>query len=279
MSRLVIGALVALALVGFGMSYSASSSQETKPQPASAIMRKQRERERSRGVYQGRGEGKSLREIARAGTGDIFGEREIGLDLVPLGNLQSQLNILACDADAVVIGTVESQSARLTEDETWVLTEYKVTVKEVLRDNTTAPIHPGDDITVARSGGTLQINGRKVTMKDRAFMPFRLGDRYLLFLQFVQDKNTYTASNSEGSFLLVNNKALKLKDADELPEELKGAASAESLIANVRAASSDLCSSYLLTQRAAHNLPAPATPPTDQGGRVRRPSITLSIPT
>jgi sortase (surface protein transpeptidase) len=59
------------------------------------------------------------------------------------------LGNLSCSADAVVLGSVSSKTAHLTEDETFVYTEYEFSVKEVLKNNSASFID-GNTIQITR---------------------------------------------------------------------------------------------------------------------------------
>jgi hypothetical protein len=242
MTKLTISVLAVTLLCVLGVRVF-STSQETKDVKAQAQERKQRDRERGQRFYQGYGSKQNLRELARASADDVYVERGLGLYLLadpsPL-SLRTHLAIMSCSADAVVIGEVKSKTAKLTEDETGIVTEYGMAVEEVLKDNAGAPIASGSQLTVARTGGSLQLGDRKIVAQDRAFKPLEVGGRYLLFLQSVPGRNSYAAANSQGSFMLRGNEVQKLTE-EQLPEPLEREKQASSLIADIRAAAAEAC--------------------------------------
>ena len=116
---------------------------------------------------------------------------------------------ITCAADAVVVGTLISESSALTDDETFIFTDYKLRVEEILKRNVAAPFQVGADITVTRPGGTLQLNGRTVREELRNFRRFRLSGRYLLYLKFIPATGAYQALGNR-SFELRANSFFKL---------------------------------------------------------------------
>jgi hypothetical protein len=244
MNKIVLALMIMFSL-SVGAIYLPLSSQENpKSDRSSAAKRKETACKRSRSVYQGSRQFQNLRKVARESTGDIYmvGELRYKFVVISPPPLPIQLNRMACDADAVVVGTIKSKASQLTEDETSIFTEHQMIVEEVLKDNAAAPIQKGSDIRVARIGGTLRLNNINITFLDKEFKPLTVGNRYLLFLQFLSDKNSYTASESQGSFLLVGNEAITLT-GEQLTEALAREKNATSLIAGVRAAAGMPCDS------------------------------------
>ncbi|MBD0370470.1 MAG: hypothetical protein ICV60_06510 [Pyrinomonadaceae bacterium] len=144
------------------------------------------------------------------------------------------LNNLASSADAVVIGTVTNKSSQLTENGAFVFTDYDVSVEEVLKDNGSNSLQSQSSIVVTRPGGRILLEGRVVTARDRAFKPFTVGGRYLLFLKYIPTTDAYHAVNDKGSFELVDNKSVKL--LTEAPDAPRIDKDAPSFINDVRTA-------------------------------------------
>ena len=103
------------------------------------------------------------------------------------------LGRIACEADAVIIGTLTDEAAMLTENDSFVFTDYTVQIDEILKDNPSARLITGDSVTVTRPGGTLEIEGRKVQATLDGFNPFNAGRRYLLYLRFMPLTGAYQA--------------------------------------------------------------------------------------
>jgi len=245
MNKLVIALLMIMFSIGESAIRLPLSSQENaKGDRSDAARRKEAACKRSRSVYQGRGQFQNLREAARESTGDLYVTAEVGYKFVVINPppLPVLLNRMACDADAVVVGTIKSKASQLTEDEAFIFTEHQMTVEEVLKDNAAAPIRKGSNIKVARMGGTVRLDDKNVTYLHKEFKPLTVANRYLLFLQFVSDKNSYTASESQGSFLLLGNEAITLTE-EQLPESLAREKNATSLITGVRDAAAIPCDS------------------------------------
>lgn len=232
---------VLLALAGVMVIYQNYSASATKRRPQNQPQRpgRQDKREQSRTVYKGTGNahGQKLREVAAQAEGDV--RVEVGLGL-PVFTPQSRpfelrefLRNRACDADAIVVGTVGTQASRLTEDESFIYTDNELKVEEVIRGNPLAAVNVGERITVMRTGGALRLNGRTVVAEYKAAKPLRAGKRYLLFLTFLPDRGAYVADNI--TYELHGDKIHKLTE-EKLHAELESGNDARRLIEEVRAA-------------------------------------------
>lgn len=157
-------------------------------------------------------------------------------ELSPVGELSTPetfLQNLAAKSDAIVVGTIASKSSQLTENGTFIFTDYDVAVKEVLKDNKANTIQPQSIIEVTRPGGRVLLQGRAITARDKNFKPLEIGEPYLLFLKYVPTTNSYHAVSDKGSFKLTGNKVEPLTEA---PDTLRIDKDATSFISDVRAA-------------------------------------------
>jgi hypothetical protein len=91
------------------------------------------------------------------------------------------LSGLATSAGAVVQISVRSTDTFLSSDGTAILTDYRVTVVDVIKGD--GSIAAGDVVTVRRPGGVLNIEGRKVISSENRFPAFAAGSEYVLFLK------------------------------------------------------------------------------------------------
>jgi hypothetical protein len=148
-------------------------------------------------------------------------------------NAFSLLDNLAAKADAVIIGNVTDKESQLTEDGTFVFTDYAMKVEEVLMDNSKAHIELQRSLTVTGPGGKIVLNGRRVSVTDRSFKPMTTGGRYLFFLKYVADTGAYQAVSENGSFELIDNNAVLLTES---PTESRNERNLESFLSDVRIA-------------------------------------------
>jgi hypothetical protein len=126
------------------------------------------------------------------------------VDDVPFPTKTEFLQDLSCGADAVVLGSVKSKSAHMTEDETFVFTEYEFSIKDVLKDNAASPIKVKEGIHVTRPGGLISLDGQVIRANDLSYEPLQPGKEYLLFLRFVPAANGYFVSSPDGDFALTD---------------------------------------------------------------------------
>jgi hypothetical protein len=133
-----------------------------------------------------------------------------------------QLATNAAQSDAVVIGVVSGKTSQLNEAETFVFTDYGLSVIEVLKNNGAAPISRNGAITVTRPGGAVQIEGRIVRAVDRTAKPLKVGEKYLLFLRYLPETGAYLASDGPSSFKLEGGKVLTLTEDPRYADFQKG---------------------------------------------------------
>jgi hypothetical protein len=135
--------------------------------------------------------GRKIRDLVTE-RGDVDVRREVGDVMVPASlNLNDYLQNLTCKADAALIGVVKSKSSQITEDGTFIFTDYELTAEDVLKNNAASAIQPNSDITVTRIGGAVKINGHTARATDFSQRPLQVGERYVLFLRFVPDTGAY----------------------------------------------------------------------------------------
>lgn len=187
--------------------------------------------------------GKRLRELV-AEKGDVSISREVGDQILPSSfSLDRYLRATSCGASAVVLGVVKGKSSQLTDEGTFTFTDYEITVEEVIRDNPAAPIQPDAGITVSRPGGAVRLGGHTVSATDASARPLRVGERYLLFLQFIPETGAYKSlvlGTADGSFQLRGDKVVQVSDQPR-PFGPVVAVEATPFINQVRAAAASGC--------------------------------------
>jgi hypothetical protein len=108
-----------------------------------------------------------------------------GLPVLTLSHWNESLPALpAALSDSVVLGEVTGAEAHLSNDKSGVYSEFTVLVQEVLKDNRSTPVFPGDVITTERRGGRVRVPSGRIIRYGIAGqdMP-RQGQRYLFFLK------------------------------------------------------------------------------------------------
>ena len=89
---------------------------------------------------------------------------------------------MATAAGVVVRVAVRSRDTFLSPDGATMLTDYRATVSEVIKD-ASGGLAAGEVITIRRVGGVMQIEGRRVFSNEAGFPPFADGAEYVLFLK------------------------------------------------------------------------------------------------
>lgn len=217
---LFVSLAISFVLMGYGVTLlAASSSAGQLSQDRVTIIdegqttRKQKEHGRLYNTYKGRE--KLIDKVAKE-KGDIevrmvtfppFGGSVPSFD--SNDSTDTFLRGISRDADAVVLGTIKDGTSHLTENGTFVFTDYDFLVEEVIKQDSTAEIQANSNITVTRPGGTIQLKGRIVRAKDVSFNSFEPERRYVLFLKRISSTGAYRAFRS-GSFEMHNNKVSSL---------------------------------------------------------------------
>jgi hypothetical protein len=222
-----LAVLVVVLASGFGLTHLISSGAAEKQQKEKAtsievgvMTEKQREHSKLFDTYR-----TNRRLDIPPGPKDPAGKSEMQAYVeppieavagdAPSLSFEDFLKNLTCTADVVAIVAVQDKYSQLTESREFLFTDYTVEVKEIFRNNPSAPIQPGGSITVARPGGKVEIKGRVVSALDSSFQSLESGEHYLLFLKHVPATGAYQ-SLRKGSFLLRDNELVKLTE-EHLP--------------------------------------------------------------
>lgn len=124
--------------------FDAAAKEEGEATPFTPMSQHQQEHARLYGSESG--VGKRLTDLARERGEDVT----IGIDpplqmIQPEGEKENGLESLARRVDAIVVASVKDKTSLFNEGETFVFTEHKVRVEEVIKHNTSAPIDPGSE--------------------------------------------------------------------------------------------------------------------------------------
>jgi hypothetical protein len=95
-------------------------------------------------------------------------------------------------SDAVVVGTVNSSEAFLSNDETGVYSEFTILIDSLVKDNQSASLESDTNIIIQRAGGRVIYPTGKILRYSihGQGMP-RLNGRYVFFLAYNQPTQTY----------------------------------------------------------------------------------------
>lgn len=152
-------------------------------------------------------EGKTL----TSGTGNV--RRIIGLPFIKETSLEefpsSQetfLRKVSCQSETIVTGEIKSKNAQLSEDKTSVFTDYEIVVKEILKNNSPSDVQFNKEITVTRSGGSIRIKNRVIEVIDKSYESLKVGGKYLFFLNYLNDSDSFNAATNERTFEILGNK-------------------------------------------------------------------------
>lgn len=211
--------------------FDAATKEEGAATPLTPMSQQQQEHGHLYRSYAG--VGRRLTELARERGEDVT----IGID-PPLQMTQPEgenghdnaLESLARRVDAIVIASVKDKTSMFNEGETFIFTEHKVRVEEVIKNNSSAPIDPGSEITIMRAGGKVLVDGRTITAIESTLKPIRVGTTYVLFLKWIPTTGAY---QSISPFEVRGNKLVAL---DTLLHDFQGERDATAVLETVRKA-------------------------------------------
>ncbi|HKS29181.1 MAG TPA: hypothetical protein VJS44_15240 [Pyrinomonadaceae bacterium] len=131
-----------------------------------------------------------------------------------LENEYSDLGALVKSAQVIVVGRINDEESSFSGDD-HIVTTYTVDVQRVLKDTTSqAVLRPQDarplpvtsSLKFLRSGGTVTVNGHRVSMKLRGGEMLKPGKDYVLFLWWSPNFESYRLlAGSSGAFLVKEN--------------------------------------------------------------------------
>ncbi len=156
---------------------------------------------------------KTLREIGE--ERDI----EVSVPNLDMDNEYSDVASLARYSTAIVLGHITDEKTSLSESGNYIDTYYTVDVQRVLKDTTSTTylrpndppvLPPASPLTFVRAGGTVTVNGHRVSAKLKGSELLKAGNDYVLFLRWSPPFNAYhLMAGSSGAFLVQNNSKIK----------------------------------------------------------------------
>jgi len=219
----IVFALVILASATAAMFRGQSQrAQDNKGQEAPTIIQegqitdKQKQHSKIFKNYGDLTHGKRIRDLSVSGDVNLL--REKGSEILTSSSYLTPtdyLSLLACHADTVVVGIVQNKASQLTDDGTFLFTDYSFRPEEVLKTNPIDPLQVNLEITVTRTGGLAMLNGHLVSAIDETQKSLRVGGRYLLFLRYIPATRAYRSLGStsgDDSFEIVNGSVNQVSD-------------------------------------------------------------------
>ncbi|HEV2881216.1 MAG TPA: hypothetical protein VGX24_08085 [Pyrinomonadaceae bacterium] len=154
--------------------------------------------------------GKKLRDLVSE-QGDTEIVYNIGeLPVNPPLAREQLLQILTCEVDVVVSGVVKEKASQLLDEGTFIFTDYQLVVEDVLKNAAGNSLGRGDEITIVRPGGTVNLKGHLVRAVDNRQEPLKVGEKYLVYLELIPETGAYRPLSHpylDDSFHLQDNKA------------------------------------------------------------------------
>jgi len=136
----------------------------------------------------------------------VLGRSIDGRMWLPSGDPQAPedyFGALAKESDAIIRGRAVSKVSQITEDDSFLFTDYELVVSEVFKNNAISPLDNGANITITCAGGKIIVD--EVVVKaggnGEALLPVGAQD-VLLFLKFIAETGSYRLTRYNGGFEL-----------------------------------------------------------------------------
>jgi len=239
--KTIVALAMALTLFGFASVYHKRRSAEQDKTKVARVDKKA-ERESARRVRTGLGgTRKTIPQEVLETQEDLYKRLDVGLVVLTPNkpfNAQDYLNERACAADLILVGVVNGKKGQLTDDETFVFSNYQVSIETIIKNASKIVLSPKGRIDVSRLGGEVAVQGYHVRAISQAAHPLEVGNRYLLFLTYLPETNSFVANNL--AFLIEGNKIAKLTD-DVQAGQVGNDKEVEAFIAEVKDAAISQC--------------------------------------
>lgn len=128
-------------------------------------------------------------------------------------------NRLLNQSDAIIRGQAIEKVSQITEDDSFIFTDYKIVLTEIIKNNSQSNLEIRADITVTRPGGKILINDTVIKAVDEKFQPLPTNRELLLFLKFIPETQTYQTVVAEGAFEIEHENLTPLTKGF-IPEEI-----------------------------------------------------------
>lgn len=114
---------------------------------------------------------------------------------------QLQLAGLVGNSELIVEASVVGTKSFLSDDGTDIYTDYSVKVNTIVKNARRPGLRPGNVVIVRRDSGEILVDGRPAVSIENEFPPFRLNERYVLFLTPEDGGSVYTVfGGAKGAF-------------------------------------------------------------------------------
>jgi len=135
----------------------------------------------------------TLRETLRKQQGEVVVQLRSEYPPVTLSELARN-----CDLIARVL-VVDNGRSRFTDDEQSIYSLFTIQILDAFVSKRV--LRPGENVVVAKAGGTVLIDGRSIRAEEANFPAFETGEEYVLFLTLDAAAGTYrVAYGPQGAF-------------------------------------------------------------------------------
>ena len=103
-------------------------------------------------------------------------------------------------SDAIILGVVVGKASQITDDGSFLFTDYSISVREAMK-TPEAALGVGSTITVTHPGGKVLVKGVIVEALDQNSLPLPSnGNELLLFLKYIPETGAYQLAEYRGAF-------------------------------------------------------------------------------
>lgn len=110
------------------------------------------------------------------------------------------LQRVSCRADAVVLGRINAKYSQLTENQSFVFTDYEIAVGDVIKNNSSLDLSKTGGFTLTAQGGSVRLNNNIFRVVVERSIPLRVGKEYIFFLKYLPDSQSFKLINEQSFF-------------------------------------------------------------------------------
>lgn len=196
MNLKIIGflAIAVIAVFAFGLSQSQEAQVSASKDEPTAVRRGELtdiQKEHSK-LYQDAALGKKLTSYEEKEI-TIYTGSQSGRTGDDPRTPEIRIHRNVCDADIVVVGSVNSKASQLTSEEDYIFTDFTISVVDLLKNDGAYPAKQSGSILVSRPGGSVRFDGKTRAVVNRDELPLNQGTKYLLFLSRIPLTGGYVA--------------------------------------------------------------------------------------
>lgn len=142
-------------------------------------------------------------------------------------NLKNKTEILqkvSCKSDVIVSGKIKNKSSQITENQSFVFTDYEVEIKDVIKNYSALDLANTKNLNLTAKGGAVKSGDRVFKVIVERSVPLLVNNDYIFFLNYLPDSQSFRLTNEQSLFQIfpdANNVVFEQQEGKSLSEDLE----------------------------------------------------------